>query len=100
MYLRCMLDKKTKALIGHGLKLTDEAVQLYKPVVLDMCRRIKDDENVSKDAVSRLLDVLLEFCFDSRAVELFRQVGKAAFYKYPELVTDYVRLYRELWDNE
>lgn len=95
-----MLDKRTKTLIEHSLKLANEVMWLYEPIVLDICCRMKGNKNVSEDELSRTLDGLLEYCFDSRAVELFRQVGKAAFYKYPELVTDYVRLYRELWDNE
>lgn len=95
-----MLDKKTNTLIEHSLKLTKEAMRLYKPIVLDICCRMKDNKYVSENELSQILDGLLEYCFDSRAVELFRQVGKAAFYKYPELVTDYVRLYREMWDNE
>ena len=37
------------------------------------------------------------FCDEDRFLELYRKVCKHIYHKYPELVGEYVHLYRAIW---
>lgn len=94
-----MIDERLKSLIQQSQRLANEAVRLYSPTVSDVCLRFAKGEEVGEAEVARLLDGLLGFCFDSRIVELYRKVCKAAVPFYQQLIVDYIGYYKEQWDN-
>lgn len=89
-----------KELLEDRSRLVGIAVSLYEPTVANVCLRFGRGENVSDEEVSRLLDALLGFCFDTRAVGLFKKVCKEAFPTKRSLVADYIRYYREEWETK
>ncbi len=91
---------KIKVLLEDTSRLAETAVALYEPTVANECLRLQKCENVDEVELSRLLDALLGFCFDERAVELYRRVCKAAMPSHASLVMDYIRYYQEQWETK
>lgn len=91
---------KIKSLLDDTARLADKAVSLYEPTVANVCLRLGRSEKVDEEEVSRLLDGLLGFCFDARAVELFKKVCRAALPTNARLVADYIRYYKEEWESK
>ena len=50
--------------------------------------------------IEHLLDSLLDFCFDDGIVVLYRKLCLYYFDIDPEATVDYVRFYRDFWDND
>lgn len=48
----------------------------------------------------RLLDRLLDFCFDDRVLFLYRKLCRYYFHLDAEATVGYVYAYKELWDDE
>lgn len=90
---------KVKVLLEDRSRLAEIAVSLYEPTVANVCLRFRGSENVCDEEVSRLLDALLGFCFDERAVVLFKTVCRVAFPTKSRLVADYIRYYKEEWET-
>lgn len=91
---------KIKVLLEDRSRLVETAVSLYEPTVDNVCLRLGRSEKVDEEEVSRLLDGLLGFCFDARAVELFKKVCRAALPTDARLVADYIRYYKEEWESK
>lgn len=91
---------KIKVLLEDRSRLVETAVSLYEPTVANVCLRLGRSEKVDEEVVSRLLDGLLGFCFDARAVELFKKVCRAALPTNARLVADYIRYYKEEWESK
>lgn len=91
---------KIKVLLENRSRLVETAVSLYEPTVANVCLRLGRSEKVDEEEVSRLLDGLLGFCFDARAVELFKKVCRAALPTNARLVADYIRYYKEEWESK
>ena len=73
----------------------DDAVAAYMPLVNDICHR-----NASEKEVSWLLFWLLDFAGDKRMLELSKQVCRAYWQIYPNIVADYIMDYRKEYDPE
>ena len=91
---------KIKVLLEDRSRLVETAVSLYEPTVANVCLRLGRSEKVDEEEVSRFLDGLLGFCFDARAVELFKKVCRAALPTDARLVADYIRYYKEEWESK
>ena len=91
---------KIKVLLEDRSRLVETAVSLYEPTVANVCLRLGRSEKVDEEEVSTLLDGLLGFCFDARAVELFKKVCRAALPTDARLVADYIRYYKEEWESK
>ncbi len=80
----------------RGLQsLNDEAYALYKPMVIQLCKR-----NATEAEVVDVLEGLLNFCMDERFVLLYRTVCHRYYPKYTQMICEYVRLYFDLYPNE
>ena len=73
----------------------DMAYREYKPLVEDACHREMTEENLC-----HLMDRLMDFACEERCLGLFKQLCRHYYSRYPEVITDYIGLYRELWDDE
>lgn len=73
----------------------DDAVNLYTPDAERLCRM-----NATVDEVADFLDGLLSFAIDDRILALFKKVCRHYFYKYPQMVNDYVMIYHEQYEPE
>ena len=83
-------------LIGQSQILSRQAVELYAPVVEAIVRsRCQDIRHIEQT-----LDGLLDFCFDSEALRLYRQFCRYYYGLDPAATASYVHAYREMWDSE
>ena len=73
----------------------DDAVRLYTPDAEYLCHK-----NATEDGVAHFLDGLLSFAIDDRILALFKKVCRHYFYKYPQMVNDYVIIYHEMYEPE
>ena len=42
---------------------------------------------------------MLDFCGDDRMLKLYKELLSAMFPKYPKAVNDYIKFYKEEYDN-
>ncbi len=83
--------------IGESMKsLSEQAFLVYKPLVDDICAR----KDVCQRELECFLDYLVSVCISDEMVGLFKRVGRQFYYQYPQVITDYVELYKELYGDE
>lgn len=73
----------------------DMAYNQYKPLVDAACKR-----KMSENDVCHLLDYLLDFACEARFLSLYKKVCRYYYLFYPGIITEYVELYREMWDSQ
>ena len=76
--------------------LNEQALAVYTPMVEDICSR----KSVSTKELEHLLDWLVSICISDDMTELFKRVCRHFYYQYPELITDYVYLYKEMYEDD
>lgn len=57
--------------------------------------RITDCKHIEK-----ILDGLLDFCFDPAMLRLFKTMARYYFQINPLAAEEYVNIYREMWDSD
>ncbi|MGV1100480.1 hypothetical protein ACUUL3_13860 [Thiovibrio sp. JS02] len=67
-----------------------------QPEVRESVSRKIDDSR----RMERVLDQLLEVAFDETALTLFKTLSRHYWAIAPHAATEYVRFYREMWDEE
>jgi hypothetical protein len=77
-------------------QLARQAEQLYsvevEAILRDKCR---DPQHIE-----RLLDGILDFCFDDGMLRLFKKFCRYYFKIDQEATVSYVHTYREMWDEQ
>ena len=58
------------------------------------------DESVDVRQIERTLDGLLDFCFDAKALRLFKQLCRHYRPIDPAATAVYIAAYREMWDSD
>jgi hypothetical protein len=76
--------------------LAHRAQQQYASEVENVLRIQCRDPN----RIERLLDGLLDFCFDPEILRLFKKIARYYFQINPVAAKEYVNTYREMWDSE
>ena len=76
-------------------QLAHQAEQQYVPEVEDVLRTQCRDTN----RIERLLDGILDFCFDPAMLQLYKKLCRYYFTINPEATVSYVNAYREMWDE-
>ena len=85
-----------KALAESIKNISESVFSLYKPIVEDICAR----KTVSEKELENVLDGLLSVCISDKILDLFKQVGRRFYNQYPEIITDYVMFYIEMYGEE
>ena len=55
---------------------------------------------MSERELEKVLDELLSLCISDKMLDLFKQVGRKFYAQYPEIITDYVMFYKEMYEEE
>jgi hypothetical protein len=76
-------------------QLAHQAEQQYKPEVEHVLRTQCRDTN----RIERLLDGILDFCFDPAMLQLYKKLCRYYFTIDPKAAVSYVNAYREMWDE-
>ncbi|MBI3987699.1 MAG: hypothetical protein HY343_12305 [Lentisphaerae bacterium] len=50
--------------------------------------------------IERLLDGILDFCFDTETLQLYKKLCRHYFAIDPAATAEYIYAYREMWDSE
>ena len=79
--------------------LNDMAFTHYKPSVDMYIAQLKNGENVSENELCLFLDYMLDFCGDDRMLELYKKLLRAMLSKFPKAVNDYIKFYKEEYDD-
>lgn len=88
--------REIRAITENIKEISESAFLLYKPIVDDICSR----KAVSEKELEEVLDGLLSVCISDKMLDLFKQVGRKFYNRYPEIITDYVMFYKEMYGEE
>lgn len=77
-------------------QIYDNAYTIYTDAVNSLIAAEKPSEH----EVERILDGLLDFCWDIRFLDLFKRLCRYIYPMYPHLVTDYVHFYSSQYEED
>jgi hypothetical protein len=77
-------------------QLAHQAEQQYAPEVEGVLRTQCCDPN----RIERLLDGILDFCFEPPMLRVYRKLCRYYFTIDPEATVSYVNAYRDMWDEK
>jgi hypothetical protein len=77
-------------------RLARQAVQQYSAEV----EAILNMQSSDPQRIERCLDGMLDFCFDSRMLALYKKLCRYYFGIDPGSTASYVNAYRDMWDEQ
>jgi hypothetical protein len=90
------LINKLRSIIDTRADLAKDAYRLYEPKV----ELLIASKTKNKLEIERLLDGLLDFCFDDDILTLYRKVCKYYYTISPESTVSYIEYYKEMYDPD
>ena len=75
-------------------QLRNQAYRHYSSLISLILR----NEISSEHQLERIMDGLLDFCDEPRFLEMYKKLCRHIYCRYPQLVRDYVALYRALFE--
>lgn len=94
--MRDFLFETLSEVIDARKKLANQALDILGPE----CNDIIQSRCCDKQIIERLLDKLLDFCFDERILHLYRKLCRYYYHIDAEATVGYVNVYRDMWDDE
>jgi len=76
-------------------ELAGQAARLYA----DEVEAVLNMQSSDPQRIERCLDGILDFCFDSRMLTLYKKLCRYYFEIDPESTASYVNAYRDMWDE-
>lgn len=77
-------------------KITEEAFIIYETKVDRICRnKVKGEKEIE-----RIIEVLLDYCYDDKMLLLFKKICRYYYEINPSVTYEYIMIYRDLWDDE
>lgn len=99
-----MQDCEERQRIHKKIAIIAEAIRnVYKRAAAEYTVLVGDVEAgriTDESSIEQILDGLLGFCDSEECFELFKRLCRHVLPKYPEMVKDYIDLYRELFDEQ
>lgn len=90
------LLKNVREVVERINDLRDLAYAQYLPAVDEvLAGRITD-----KSQIEHILDGILDFGDDPRFLDLSKRLCRYLYYEYPQLVVDFISMYRLLFDEK
>jgi hypothetical protein len=114
MGFKPLQNVKSKSLLVMNQKRKAPLVQSIKDLVAashELARRAEHEyaceveaviEEQSRDPkrIEFLLDGLLDFCFDTGVLSLYKRLCRYYFKINPATTAEYIHAYRDMWDSE
>ena len=94
------IENKIAEIVNSIKYLNDMAYINYKPSVDMYISLLENGEDVSENELCLFLDYMLDFCSDKRMLELYKKLLRAMLPKFPKAVNDYIKFYKEEYDDE
>jgi hypothetical protein len=92
------LDIKIKAVaheIGTAFQSAAQSgLSCYRPIA----NQILSGQLTSLNEIERILDNMLDYCYDAEILSLYKRVCRYLIHKQPELVYNAVMNYKDMWD--
>ncbi len=85
-----------KALAESITRLYEQAFMIYKPIVDEIC----SERKVERKELENVLDGLVSMCMSDDMLRLFKRICRRFYDQYPEIITDYVLFYKEMYEEE
>lgn len=77
-------------------KITEDAFIIYEAQVDRIySNKIKDEKEIE-----RIIEVLLDYCYDDKMLLLFKRICRYYYEINPSATCEYGYIYRDLWDDE
>lgn len=77
-------------------KITEDAFLIYEEQVDRIyLNKVKDEKEIE-----RVIDGLLEYCYDEKILLLFKKICRYYYEINSAVTSEYVNIYRDLWDDE
>ena len=92
--------EKIKGLIENTQGIVELAWVQYKPQIERIVDALKERKNAPERDIERLLDGILDFCFDERFRAKFDEICLLSETLYPQLSQSYKSYVVDLWDKE
>jgi hypothetical protein len=93
------LDDLVKS-IGELAKARNQLARRAEQQYSLEVKAILKAQNRDPQRIEHLLDGLLDFCFDSEVLHLYKKLCRYYFKIDPEATASYVYAYRDMWDEE
>ena len=90
------MEEKINSIVESIRNLNRQAFLVYKPIVENIC----SGRNVEGKELENVLDGLVSMCLSDEMLSLFKQVCRKFYNQYPEIITDYVMFYKEMYEGE
>jgi hypothetical protein len=72
------------------------AVVQYRPIADDIINGTITDRH----EIDLVMDYMLDFCFNDEILAMYKQVCRAIFNDYPDIVAEHIDMYREMWNSD
>lgn len=89
------MDERIHQIAKQIAEIHQKVYEVYLPLVEDVCSK-----TASEAELSHLLDCLLDFACDEKALGLYKKVCRRYLYVYPKCIRFYIEAYREMWEDE
>ena len=89
------LFKSISKVVDSRKKLANQALELLEPECDNIIRLNCSDSQT----IERLLDELLDFCFDEKILNVYRKLCRYYYNIDAAATAQYVNAYREMWDE-
>ena len=90
------MEEKINSIVESIKNLNEQAFLVYKPIVEGIC----SGRIVEGKELENVLDGLVSVCLSDEMLSLFKQVCRKFYNQYPEIITDYVMFYKEMYEGE
>lgn len=88
--------QEIKVLAESIVGLYRQAFLVYEPIVDNICSGRK----VESKELENILDGLVSMCASDEMLGLFKRVCRKFYNQYPDIITDYVLFYKEMYEEE
>jgi hypothetical protein len=90
------LVQNISGLLSDVQRLARQAHAEYSPEV----DAVIHEQSRDPKRIERLLDGILDFCFDPEMLRLYKKLCHYYFAIDPEATVSYVNFYRDMWDDD
>ena len=90
------LVQNISGLLSGAQRLARQAHAEYGPEV----EAVIHEQSRDPKRIERLLDGILDFCFDPEMLRLYKKLCRYYFEIDPDATVSYVHSYRDMWDDD
>lgn len=90
------VEEKIDSIVESIKQVNKQLFLVYKPIVDEIC----SEKTVEEKELENVLDGLVSACISDEMLNLFKRVCRKFYDQYPEIITDYVMFYKEMYEEQ